>query len=50
MEKIFINTESTKTNGPHTFALNLSQILDLRAVHINMFLFKIYLFITRGKI
>ena len=30
METIFINTESSKTNEPHRFVLNLSQIVDLR--------------------
>ena len=30
METIFMNTENSKTNEPHTFVLNLSQKLDLR--------------------
>ena len=30
MEKIFINTENSKTNEPHKFVFNLSQKLDLR--------------------
>ena len=30
METIFMNTENSKTNEPHKFALNLSQRLDLR--------------------
>ena len=49
METIFMNTENSKTNEPHKFVLNLSQRLDLE-VQINMSFFKIYLFITRGKI
>ena len=44
METIFINLENSKTNKPHQFVLNLLQRLDL-----NMFLFKMYLFITRRK-
>ena len=31
MEKIFINTENSKTNEPHKFLLKLSQRLDLRS-------------------
>ena len=31
METIFINTENSKTNKPHKFALSLSQRLDLRS-------------------
>ena len=31
METIFMNTENSKTNEPHEFALNLSQRLDLRS-------------------
>ena len=49
METIFMNTENSKTNEPHKFALNLSQRLDLRSSK-NMLLFKTYLFITRQKI
>ena len=30
MERIFINTENSKTNKPHKFFPNLSQRLDLR--------------------
>ena len=30
MEKIFINTENSKTNERHKYVLNLSQRLDLR--------------------
>ena len=29
METIFMNTENSKTNEPHKFVINLSQILDL---------------------
>ena len=31
METIFMNMENSKTNEPHKFILNLSQILDLRS-------------------
>ena len=31
MEAIFMNTENSKTNEPHTFVLDLSQRLDLRS-------------------
>ena len=31
MKTIFMNTENSKTNEPHKFALNLSQRLDLRS-------------------
>ena len=31
MEKVFMNTESIKTNEPKTFVPNLSQRLDLRS-------------------
>ena len=31
MEIIFMNMENSKTNEPHKFILNLSQILDLRS-------------------
>ena len=30
METIFMNTENSKTNEPHKFALNLSQRLDFK--------------------
>ena len=43
MEAIFINTKNSKTNEPHQFVLNLSQILDLKSSNT-------YLFNTRGKI
>ena len=33
METIFMNRENSKTNEPHKFVLNLSQILDLRSSH-----------------
>ena len=32
METIFKNTESSKTNEPHKFILNLSQRLDLQSL------------------
>ena len=32
METIFMNTENSKTNGPHKFVLNLSQRLELRSL------------------
>ena len=41
MKATFINTESSKTNEPHKFVLNLSQRLDLRSSDEH---------ITRGKI
>ena len=31
METIFINTENSKSNESHNFALNLSQRLDLKS-------------------
>ena len=31
MESTFMNTENSKRNGPHKFALNLSQRLDLES-------------------
>ena len=33
METIFMNTENSKMNEPHTFALNLSQRLHLISSH-----------------
>ena len=33
MKTIFMNTENSKTNEPHKFALNLSQRLDLRSLN-----------------
>ena len=49
METIFMNTENRKTNEPHKCVLNMSQRIDLGA-QINMLFFKMYLFITCGKI
>ena len=43
MEMIFMNTEKSKTNEPHQFVLNLSQILDVKRLNT-------YLLNTRGKI
>ena len=48
METIFMNTEKSKTNEPHKFVLNFSQVLDLRSSDKSL-LFKIYLFISRVK-
>ena len=31
METIFMNTENSKTNEPHKFALNVSEIVDLKS-------------------
>ena len=31
METMFMNTENSKTNEPHKFALNFSQRLDLKS-------------------
>ena len=33
MEKIFSNTENSKTSEPHKFVLNLPEILDLKSSH-----------------
>ena len=49
MKTMFMNMENSKTNEPHKFVLNLSQKLDLRSSNKNV-AFKMYLFITRGKI
>ena len=43
MEMIFMDMENSKMSEPHKIVLNLSQRLD-------MLPFKIYLFITCGKI
>ena len=31
METIFMNTENSKTTEPHKFALNVSEIVDLKS-------------------
>ena len=50
MQKIFMSKENSKTNEPHKFVLNFSQILRLGLrVQIIMLFFKTYLFITCGK-
>ena len=49
METIFMNKENSKRSEPHKFVLSLLQRLDLRSSE-NMFLFKLFLLITRGKI
>ena len=49
METMFMNTEDSKTNEPHTLPLILSQRLDLKSLGSHVPL-QIYLFITRGKI
>ena len=46
---IFLNTENSKIDESHRFSLSLDQRLDLKN-RINMLLFKICVFITRGKI
>ena len=44
METIFINTENSKTNELHKFALNISQRLDLRSLskHVALQILCIY--------
>ena len=37
MEKIFMNTENSKTNEPHKFVINLPQRLDLRSSNIEIY-------------
>ena len=49
METIFMDTENSKTNETQKFGLNLWQRLDLRNSNKHVS-FKMYLFITRGKI
>ena len=49
MEKILMNTENSKMNESQKFVLNLSQD-QTQKVQLNILLFKIYLFITCGKI
>ena len=50
MHKILMNTENSKTNEQYKFFLNLLQKLDLKNLNKHIALFKMYLFITRGKI
>ena len=49
METIFTNAETSKTNEPHKFILNLSQRLVLRNSNKHVAL-QNFLFITRGKV
>ena len=49
METIFMNMENRKMNEQQKLVLNLPQRLELRSSN-NMLFFKIYLFITSGKI
>ena len=46
METIFINTENSKTNKPHKFVLNLSQIFDLRSSNKRVALQKLSIYYT----
>ena len=43
METVFMNTENSKSNEPHIFVLNLSQILELRSSNEHVALQNIYL-------
>ena len=43
METIFMNTENSKTNEPHKFALNLSQRLELRSSNKHVAFDNLYL-------
>ena len=47
METTFMNMENSKMNEPHKFITNLSQ--RLKEAQINILVFEIYLYITRGK-
>ena len=46
METIFLNTKKSKTNEPHKFILNLSQILDLRSSNKHVALQNLYIYYT----
>ena len=46
METIFMNRENSKTNEPHKFVLNLSQILDLRSPHKHVALENLSIYYT----
>ena len=50
MEKIFMNTEKSKTNEPHQFILNLSQRVDLRSSNKHVVLQNLSIYQTRKKI
>lgn len=45
-----MNTKNRKTIELHKFVHNLPQRLDLKNANQNMIYFKIYQFITRGKV
>ena len=46
METIFINTENSKTSGPHKFVLNLSQRLDLKSSNKHVALQNVSIYYT----
>ena len=50
METIFMNTENSKTNEPHKFVLNLSEILDLNSSNKYLALQKLSIYYTWRKI
>ena len=50
METIFMNTENSKTNEPHKFVLNLSEILDLNSSNKYVALQKLSIYYTWRKI
>ena len=50
METILMNMEISKTNEPHKFVLNLSQILDLRSSNIHVPLQNLSICYTRKNI
>ena len=50
MEKIFMNTESSRTNEPHKFVFNLSQGLDLRNSNKHVALQNLSIYYTRENI
>ena len=50
METIFMNTENSKTNEPHKFVLNLSEILDLNSSNKYLALQKWSIYYTWRKI
>ena len=46
METILMNMENSKTNEPHKFVLNLSQILELRSLNKHVALQKLSIYYT----
>ena len=46
METTFMNTESSKTNEPHKFVLNLSQRLHLKSSNKNVALENLFIYDT----